>query len=89
MYKIMPILTNKAEISGSVGGILGSKQLLMDKFNQNIDDVKKGVPPEKLLVFHPKEGWAPICGFLGVPIPDTEFPNVNSKKEMQKMFAFG
>ena len=46
--------------------------------------VMREVPPEKLLVFNPAEGWEPLCQFLGVAVPDEEFPRVNSTKEWQE-----
>jgi hypothetical protein len=45
------------------------------------------VPPEKLLVFEPGDGWAPLCAFLGVPVPDEPYPQVNSTAEFQAMVA--
>ena len=38
-------------------------------FNQWVDEVKATVPKERLLVFEPKEGWKPLCNFLGLPEP--------------------
>lgn len=35
------------------------------------------VPKERLLVFEPKEGWAPLCTFFGRTVPDVGFPRVN------------
>ena len=46
--------------------------------------VMREVPPEKLLVFNPAEGWEPLCRFLGVAVPDEAFPRVNSTQEWQK-----
>jgi hypothetical protein len=37
-----------------------------------------------LLVFSPKEGWAPLCSFLGVAVPDEPFPRVNSRDELEE-----
>ena len=42
------------------------------------------VPPERLLVFSADQGWEPLCQFLGVPVPQTPFPNVNDRKEIKK-----
>ena len=42
------------------------------------------VPAEQLLIFNVKEGWKPLCDFLGVPVPDTPFPRVNSTEEWNK-----
>ena len=32
---------------------------------------------DKLLVFQVDQGWAPLCKFLNVPIPDVPFPRTN------------
>ena len=47
--------------------------------NQSVIDA---LPPERLLVFSPKEGWEPLCGFLGVPVPNEPFPRINSRDEL-------
>ena len=47
--------------------------------NQQVIDT---IPPERLLVYHPKEGWEPLCAFLGVPVPSEPFPRVNSRDEI-------
>ncbi|KAI1177807.1 P-loop containing nucleoside triphosphate hydrolase protein [Nemania sp. FL0916] len=39
--------------------------------------VKEMVPPEKLLVMELKDGWAPLCEFLDVPVPDGPLPRAN------------
>jgi hypothetical protein len=40
--------------------------------------VRETIAPERLLVFDVKEGWEPLCAFLGVPVPEDEpFPHVN------------
>jgi hypothetical protein len=49
------------------------------KYNQEIIDT---LPAERLLVFHPKEGWEPLCSFLGADVPDAPFPRVNSRDEL-------
>ena len=36
--------------------------------------VKSIVPPEKLLVFNVKQGWKPLCDFLGCEVPISAFP---------------
>lgn len=37
----------------------------------------KIVPKDQLLVFDVKEGWQPLCDFLGIPVPDIPFPHKN------------
>lgn len=36
-----------------------------------------------MLVFDVKQGWEPLCKFLGKPIPDVPFPNLNDTAQMQ------
>ncbi len=48
-------------------------------YNQKVIDT---IPAERLLVFHPEEGWEPLCAFLGVPVPPEPFPRVNSRDEL-------
>ena len=43
--------------------------------------VKAAIPAGRLLVHSAKEGWAPLCAFLGVPVPDAPYPRTNSKEE--------
>ena len=42
------------------------------------------VPSEKLLIFNVKEGWEPLCEFLGVAVPEQEFPRTNSTEQFQE-----
>jgi len=41
----------------------------IDVFNRHIEQVKRAVPQERLLVFEARHGWEPLCSFLGVPVP--------------------
>lgn len=59
------------------------KDVARQVFEQHEADVKAAFGPDRLLVFHPKQGWAPLCDFLGKPVPGTEFPNVNDRAEFQ------
>jgi hypothetical protein len=46
--------------------------------------VIKAAPKDRLLVFEARDGWAPLCEFLEVPVPDTPYPRSNSTEEFQK-----
>lgn len=39
--------------------------------------VKATVPADRLLVWWPTDGWAPLCEFLEVPTPEGEVPHIN------------
>jgi hypothetical protein len=55
-------------------------------FRQHIEDVKARVPPERLLVFNVRDGWQPLCEFLGVPVPEgAPFPHLNESARMRRL----
>ncbi len=60
---------------------------LISAFNRHNEAVKKAIPKDRLLVFEAKDGWAPLCAFLGKPVPAEPYPRVNSKEEMKPMMA--
>ncbi len=47
--------------------------------------VERRVSAEKLLIYEVKEGWGPLCEFLGVEEPDKPFPHLNTAAEMRLM----
>ena len=60
------------------------KAYAISVFNEHIAEVKRTVPPEKLLVFEVKEGWEPLCRFLEVPVPDKPFPRLNDSAAFRR-----
>lgn len=64
------------------GDRIADKDFMVDYFKRRNDAVIAAVPRERLLVFEAKEGWEPLCAFLGVPVPDAPYPRVNSREEM-------
>ena len=53
-------------------------------FAQHNQAVQEAMAPDRLLVFDVKQGWQPLCAFLGVPVPDEEpFPRVNDTAAFQ------
>jgi hypothetical protein len=49
----------------------------IETFERHNEEVEQRVPPERLLVYEVKEGWGPVCDFLGVEVPDQPFPHLN------------
>ena len=62
---------------GTFAGRFEDKDYAIRVFNDHIKEVRRTVPPERLLVWGVKEGWEPLCTFLGVPVPDEPFPHLN------------
>ena len=68
---------------GTFESRFADKELAIGKFNAHNQQVIDSVPAEKLLVFEVKQGWEPLCQFLGVPAPDTPFPHLNDKQQFK------
>jgi Sulfotransferase domain len=48
-----------------------------------MQQVLAAVPKGRCLVYSVTEGWEPLCAFLGVPVPDTPFPRINDRAQLQ------
>jgi hypothetical protein len=46
-------------------------------YERHIEDVRASVPAEQLIDWRTGEGWEPICGALGLPVPPAPFPHEN------------
>lgn len=57
------------------------KDAALKFFNDWNREVLATVPKEKLLVYDVKEGWEPLCRFLGVAVPSKPFPHSNTTAE--------
>ncbi|KAI8889098.1 hypothetical protein K501DRAFT_239425 [Backusella circina FSU 941] len=65
-------------------GKMKDKESGMAAFEKHNQDVIDFVPKENLLVMQLGEGWERLCEFLGKPIPDVPYPNLNSPKQLQE-----
>lgn len=73
-------MTKKLIWDGTFHDKFEDKDYAISIYKQHIEEVKKYVPPEKLLVYEVKEGWEPLCAFLGVNVPkDKPFPHLNDR----------
>jgi hypothetical protein len=54
---------------------------MIDVFERHNEEVKRTIPADRLLVFEAREGWGPLCEFLGKPVPDMPYPKANSTDE--------
>jgi len=80
-------MVNRSIWNGVFSGEFENREAAITIFNQHIANVQKNISPERLLVHSAKEGWAPICGFLDKPIPDTPYPRVNEAKDIKRIVA--
>jgi hypothetical protein len=75
-------MTEEIVWRGTFDGKFEDKRHTIEVFNQHNEEVRRRVPQEQLLVYEVKEGWGPLCEFLGVEEPDTPFPHLNDAAEM-------
>lgn len=50
-------------------------------FKRHIAEVQAEIPADRLLTFDLRDGWQPLCDFLGVDVPGIPFPKTNSSKQ--------
>ncbi|WP_163510675.1 sulfotransferase family protein [Fodinicola acaciae] len=60
-----------------VFGASRDKDHLIEIYQRHNADVRAEVPADQLLVYEVKQGWGPLCEFLGVPVPDEPYPHLN------------
>jgi len=65
-------------------GRFADRNATREVFEKHEADVKAAFNSDRLLIFHPKQGWEPLCEFLGKPVPETPFPNVNDREAFLK-----
>jgi len=53
------------------------RDYMIARFSAWNDEVQRTIPKERLLVYEVKQGWEPLCTFLGVPVPAQPFPRNN------------
>mmetsp|Transcript_27391 Transcript_27391/g.42128 ORF Transcript_27391/g.42128 Transcript_27391/m.42128 type:complete len:242 (-) Transcript_27391:29-754(-) len=73
---------------GTFHGRFEDQEYARKIYEAHVKEVKRVVPEEKLLVFSVKDGWEPLCEFLGVPVPEGDFPRLNDTKEFQRYIRY-
>ena len=58
---------------GVFGGRFADRVHAIRVFERHVREVRRRVPPERLLVYRVSQGWPPLCEFLGVPVPAGPF----------------
>jgi hypothetical protein len=75
---------------GDFQGRFDDKDLTLETYRRHNQDIVDSVPTDRLLIFDVKDGWAPLCGFLGTPVPDgVPFPRANDTESFNQRIADG
>ena len=69
---------------GVFQGRFEDRDFAVDTYRAHIEEVCASVPADRLLRFDVKQGWDPLCEFLGEEIPDEPFPRSNSAEEFKR-----
>ena len=78
-------MVNAVVVDKAFGGSL-DKGYAIDVFNAHNEEVRRTVPPEKLLAYEAGDGWEPLCAFLRVPVPEAPYPKVNTTEDFAARF---
>ncbi|MGE0387191.1 MAG: sulfotransferase family protein [Gammaproteobacteria bacterium] len=68
-------------------GTMNDRAAAIAHYQRHVEEVKAAVPPERLLVYSVDQGWEPLCAFLGLPVPEAPFPNVNDRAQVKQAIA--
>ncbi len=74
-------LCRKMILEQTFGGSTADEALATAVLEMHNEEVGRTIAAERLLVFDVKQGWEPLCGFLGVAVPEVPFPRTNSTEE--------
>ncbi|HEY2576019.1 MAG TPA: sulfotransferase [Streptosporangiaceae bacterium] len=67
-----------------VGGHFTDRDRTIAVFEAHIAAVRAHFPADRLLVFPVRDGWGPLCAFLGVPEPSGPFPHENDRDAFRR-----
>ncbi len=70
--------------TGVLAGETSTDEGLAAAMNRWNDEVKSTVPADRLLVWDPADGWEPLCGFLGVAVPEEPLPRLNDTQSFRE-----
>jgi hypothetical protein len=65
--------------SGFPAGL--DREGLIKAFVAHNEAVKAAIPSDRLVIYQVKDGWAPLCQFLDMPVPAEPFPRSNTRDE--------
>ena len=57
------------------------RNYLTEYFRRHTEEVKAAIPPAQLLVYDVRQGWEPLCAFLGIAVPKESLPSENNREE--------
>jgi hypothetical protein len=78
-FVLFPRMARAIVMDRVFDGKIDDREHCVKVFERHVDEVKAAIPAGRLLVFDVRAGWDPLCAFLGVPVPEAPFPEVNDR----------
>lgn len=72
---------------GLFGGRFTDQEYAMEAYRRHNEDVVSALGADRVLVYDVREGWEPLCAFLGTEVPDVAFPRANDSTAMRQRIA--
>ena len=72
---------------GVFEGRFEDRDFAIATYLRHIEEVTAAVPQDRLLRYDVRDGWAPLCEFLGAQIPDQPLPHSNNAEEIKRRLA--
>jgi hypothetical protein len=83
-FAVYPRMARATVMDRIFGGRIDDRAHAVHVFEQHIQAVTSAIPANRLLVFNVRDGWAPLCAFLGCAAPDEPFPHVNERAKFRR-----
>ena len=85
IVRLQSEMVRKAILAETFDNRFEDKAHAIEVFKRHNQEVRDTIDPARLLMFDVREGWAPLCRFLEVPVPDEPFPRLNDTATTQAM----
>jgi hypothetical protein len=76
-------------VLGAFGGRHNDRDHAIAVYRAHNEQVRRVIPPERLLVYHVSDGWGPLCAFLGLPEPAGPMPRANTREDFLSRYPAG
>jgi len=73
--------------NGVFAGRMDDKAHVIECYEKHNQEVIDNVPEDNLLVYRPGDGWEPLCEFLQRPVPEKDYPRVNSTDDFNRRWG--
>ncbi len=71
----------------AMGNHMQDREHMVEFFTKRSEEIVSSIAADRLLIYQVSEGWEPLCEFLDVPVPNTDFPRINSRNETKEMLS--